>query len=857
MKIKKLFIRMLIGITLGLCAGIIMELTTSGLIFPAFLIVGILAGIFIGVVIELVPRARMITWENLRKLKKPALRILIAISTGLLAGMVLEYTALWHVFPFFLISGIVLGSSVGITFELVRYCRLMKKAFLESSELGLMRLPLSTAELIRQIIKKMHYRKEVRNEVMSELVSHFEDELKDCKTDEEKEKKAGQLIDNFGDTKLLAILLRRAKIRCRPLWRTVVARTFQAAGILMLCFIFYAVWFSKGQPTISVDYLALFNKMNKPDVRDDDNAWPHYEKAIALYIEPGERIRGLTERRRKDFKRRLSFSDLKEEMQNKIRWWLGENKSNWDNLEPSQKQLIERCFREGLVPLADYSVIGGYSHSFSIRNYSFKQYRVFDEAIKVIIERIKDGEPDYQPYYGREIEMEMMFHRGNQREIELDSNIALDSELISSFGSYSQEELKKIKQGIDAGVISRWINSPPIASMSLFDHLLPFERKLIVKWLEDNESAWEEFRAGSSKSYCYKEYQYNDEGQVEFLWTISYRHLQQMRDLVRVGIWRSRVAQQQGRLQQSMDDCLAIARAGNHWQDKETIIEQLMGLAFRNLAYNELLPVVAAQRLSAVELKELHHQLSQFYSQGYPLMDLEGEKMAFMDAVQRLFTDGGPGGGHLIPQKASITFDMYDEIVEIAEDVPVGGKFVENVTLTSMCLLHARRDATVEFGGQMYDKQAEVAGTSPYQRHERNLMNTEEILKSMSRYRYTLLYYCTPAAERLSELSYQGKVLHEVIITMLAIQQWRQEKDNYPENLDDLVEGGFLKELPMDPYSDKPLIYKKTEENFVLYSVGRNFEDDGGRIFINEHEDVEEWGTYEKGDAVFWPVMEL
>ncbi|MBN1806676.1 MAG: hypothetical protein JW837_15620 [Sedimentisphaerales bacterium] len=848
MLIKKLCVRLLIAFILGLCTGIVMELATEGFVFPVFLIVGLLACIFIEVVIEFIRYGRMITRDNLRKIKKPALRILIATSIGLLAGIVLEFAAVWHLFPFFFISAVLLGITVGITIEIIRYRRLMKKAFLEGKELNLDKLLAGTAELIRQIIKKMRYRREVRYDVMAELAAHFEDELKDCRTDEDKQKKARQLIDDFGDTKLLAILFRRAKIRCRPLWRTVLARTFQTAGVLIVCFIIYAVWFSTGKPTISVDYLALFNKMNKPEVRDEDNAWPHYEKAIALYIEPDQRIQELTEHRRNESEKRLSFSDFTEEKQNKIKDWLKENKSNWDNLEISQKQLIEKCFREGFVPLAD-----GF-----MGEYSSKLYRVFDEAVEFIINRIEHGEPDYPSYYGGMMEMDMMYRyglfQGSQREIELDPDIAFDSEVISSFGKYSLEELKNIKKGIDAGLISRWIDNPPVPAESLFGILLSFEKKLILKWIEDNESAWQQFKTGSLKSYCYREYQYHDENKDQFLWSISLSHLQQIRRLVRLGIWRSRVTVEQGNLQQSMDDCLAITRAGNHWRDRGTIVEQLAGLLIRRFAYNELLPVLATQRLSADELKKLQLQLSQFYPQGYPLVNIEGEKIAFMDTVQRLFTAGGPGGGHLIPQKTEMVGDMYDNITEIAEDVPVGRKFVENATLTSLCLLHARRDATVEFGERIYARQAEITGMSPYQRHTRHLIGTEEMMMKMPRYRYALLYHLMPAAERISELSYQSRVLHEAIITILAVQRWQLDNGDYPENLDELIEADYLKELPMDPYGNKPLIYKKTENNFILYSLGCNFEDDGGIVFV-EHENIQKWGTSKQGDAVFWPVV--
>ena len=125
-------------------------------------------------------------------------------------------------------------------------------------------LPRCAAEFIKLVIKKMRYRKSVRREVTAELAGHFEDELKECANNEEKQQKAEKLIAEFGDAKLLGILLRRAKKRCRPLWRTVIARTFQAVGLIIVSFIFYCVYITFGSPNISTNYVEQMNLLTRP-----------------------------------------------------------------------------------------------------------------------------------------------------------------------------------------------------------------------------------------------------------------------------------------------------------------------------------------------------------------------------------------------------------------------------------------------------------------------------------------------------------------------------------------------------------------------------------------------------------------
>ncbi|MHC4604200.1 MAG: hypothetical protein ACYS6W_12815, partial [Planctomycetota bacterium] len=150
----------------------------------------------------------------------------------------------------------------------------------ENKKSDLQSLPGCAVEFVKMIIGKMRYRREVRQDVHAELAAHFEDELKACTSDKEKEQKAQQLISGFGDMKLLAVLLRRAKKRCRPLWRTAVVRTFQTVGVLIVCFIIYIVWFFTGKPAITTDYIAELNNMVRPVADESLNAATLYNKCI-------------------------------------------------------------------------------------------------------------------------------------------------------------------------------------------------------------------------------------------------------------------------------------------------------------------------------------------------------------------------------------------------------------------------------------------------------------------------------------------------------------------------------------------------------------------------------------------------
>jgi len=64
--------------------------------------------------------------------------------------------------------------------------------------------------------------------------------------------------------------------------------------------------------------------------------------------------------------------------------------------------------------------------------------------------------------------------------------------------------------------------------------------------------------------------------------------------------------------------------------------------------------------------------------------------------------------------------------------------------------------------------------------------------------------------------------------TGLACRLHKSRTGSYPERLDALVPG-ILSEVPIDPFTGQPLVYRRAGEGFIVYSLGSNQKDDGGR----------------------------
>jgi hypothetical protein len=64
--------------------------------------------------------------------------------------------------------------------------------------------------------------------------------------------------------------------------------------------------------------------------------------------------------------------------------------------------------------------------------------------------------------------------------------------------------------------------------------------------------------------------------------------------------------------------------------------------------------------------------------------------------------------------------------------------------------------------------------------------------------------------------------------TAIAIERYRLAKRKLPENLNELVPQ-FLSAVPADPFGGQPLRYHRLAKGYVVYSVGSDGHDDGGR----------------------------
>ncbi|MFP6603023.1 MAG: hypothetical protein VB862_10885 [Pirellulaceae bacterium] len=85
-----------------------------------------------------------------------------------------------------------------------------------------------------------------------------------------------------------------------------------------------------------------------------------------------------------------------------------------------------------------------------------------------------------------------------------------------------------------------------------------------------------------------------------------------------------------------------------------------------------------------------------------------------------------------------------------------------------------------------------------------------------------------PALSACQAAELRAFQLQDNLQVALALSAYHAEQGKYPATLA-VLKPKYLKELPIDRFSGKALIYQPTQEGYLFYSVGRNEKDDQGR----------------------------
>lgn len=86
-----------------------------------------------------------------------------------------------------------------------------------------------------------------------------------------------------------------------------------------------------------------------------------------------------------------------------------------------------------------------------------------------------------------------------------------------------------------------------------------------------------------------------------------------------------------------------------------------------------------------------------------------------------------------------------------------------------------------------------------------------------------------PAMSKVGEACRRKQAQVRCLVTLVAVERYRVKNGKWPEQLEALTPG-FLSELPTDPYDGKRVRMARRADGIVVYSVGMDKRDDGGKL---------------------------
>ncbi|MFC1737989.1 hypothetical protein ACFL1G_02945 [Planctomycetota bacterium] len=356
------------------------------------------------------------------------------------------------------------------------------------------------------------------------------------------------------------------------------------------------------------------------------------------------------------------------------------------------------------------------------------------------------------------------------------------------------------------------------------------ELNVLSNWLIANSEALDYLKRAAQKPYYWVE-QYSEDNSLEKV--IDFSALAKFRQSIDCLDLDTRLKASQGQIETALENVIDIQKISGHLYSSKVLMEEFTAPSFTGRLCRTALTILDREQVNSTILANFQDQLEQQLHQVPKGFVYDADKLGNYDIIQRVFADDGSGDGRLIPGKY---LDFYS-IPELRLRFYLGAVW--------MSLSNPGKLQTTELTRKLYELLNELGQKTPWQLHQQGTGHEEQVWKLTQGNYYVrhVASYKGGLCIRRQEENTNIKAL----ITSVALLRYKGDKGQFPEDLDKLMSSDYLNELPMDPYSNGTLIYKLVGDSFTLYSLGADFDDDGGI--------QSKWGRNEEGgDRVFWPV---
>lgn len=302
-------------------------------------------------------------------------------------------------------------------------------------------------------------------------------------------------------------------------------------------------------------------------------------------------------------------------------------------------------------------------------------------------------------------------------------------------------------------------------------------------------------------------------------------HLARMRNFARLLVIEGHLYEKEGKLKEALDAYLHVLRLGGHAAQEPNLISGLVGIACQRIGQGAIRDCLERRTLSDAVLEWLGKELAE--AEGYQpdrRRWIIGER-----AMARQILDMG-------------TLQSY--ALASGEQPPSSKAFAAFTESRACRILWPDRTMRKDFDN-FYNAIDQLAQRPTWEamaasKEAQGEPFFQEHVKDWN----VLAWLLLPALDRAQNEYVRLACHNDALRINVALRRYHLKHGKYAEKLSQLVPG-YIEKLPVDPFSGKPFHYRRERDGWLLYSVGLDLDDDGGK---------EAKPGVEEGDMVFRSV---
>ena len=309
-------------------------------------------------------------------------------------------------------------------------------------------------------------------------------------------------------------------------------------------------------------------------------------------------------------------------------------------------------------------------------------------------------------------------------------------------------------------------------------------------------------------------------------------HVQVMRQAARIFVVDTRLAVDENDSERAVQNLETMLGLGRHSAEGPVLICSLVGYAIAGITFNQIEEVLQQDPdfFNEDQLARLQKAVQSADIQGW--LHFEGELMAVEDMIQRTYTDDGNGDGRLTPQGVQLltsSSQLWGLGTPSQEEDPYNNVLRWGETLfgpASLFLAASRKEVT-ERSNQLLDQVIEDAN-KPF--WEANHFDLDAELDQQP-FKYALLDLMLPAVQQVRSAMDRSRGRQEGVRGAIALYRYHQKNGKWPKSWDEIPKP-MLPAAPIDQLTGEPMRFKIVDDRPLIYSVGNDRDDDGGKDLV-------------------------